>query len=219
MHLAARPAPSSREKASWRMPVKRSAANYEETGLLVCGNDVKLQLFVELLPSCLVRQGSAGGTLSCAWLTWIIGTSCRSFSHSHSPHTVSWWLAAAVANRVSSIVSTARMPSRCDVTTVARISATSYYVHFLTCLSRYFAHSVCMGLYGVRYSLFIIYSLLLVLQGPYSSGWLVVCHVNSCHDSHCMIMIFIVAAWLLVPRKVTLQPAHTMVHLSLQQVW
>ena len=43
--------------------MKRSAANYEETGLLVCGNDVKLQLFVELLPSCLVRQGSAGGTL------------------------------------------------------------------------------------------------------------------------------------------------------------
>ena len=28
--------------------MKRSAANYEETGLLVCGNDVKLQLFVEL---------------------------------------------------------------------------------------------------------------------------------------------------------------------------
>ena len=58
-----RHAPSSREKASWRMPVKRSAANYEETCLLVCGNDVKLQLFVELLQSCLVRQGSAGGTL------------------------------------------------------------------------------------------------------------------------------------------------------------
>ena len=63
MHLTV---PSSREKASWRMPVKRSAANYEETGLLVCGNDVKLQLFVELLPSCLGKPGQTrlgGGTL------------------------------------------------------------------------------------------------------------------------------------------------------------
>ena len=30
--------------------------------------------------------------------------------------------------------------------------------HRITCLSRYFAQSVCMGLYGVRYSLYIIYS-------------------------------------------------------------
>ena len=63
MHLAA---PSSREKASWRMPVKRSATNYEETGLLVCGNYVKLQLFVELLPSCLGKLGQTrlGGRYS-----------------------------------------------------------------------------------------------------------------------------------------------------------
>ena len=40
----------------------------------------------------------------------------------------------------------------------------------------------------------------------YSSDWLVVCHVNSCHDSHRMIMIFIAAARLL---ETGAGPGHT----------